>query len=135
MVETRSGIGGLVRRAMEELATTSLEGVPESVLATDVRWHEPGRSLVAGDYLGRDEVSGALFARLRELSGGTFQVVEWDGLSIDDDREVAVYVVRARRHGRDLLSRDVCVAEVRDGAIVAAQVYHADQHAWDRFWS
>ena len=135
MVEIRSGTGGLVRRAMEELATASLEGPFASALAADVRWHEPGRSLVAGDYLGRDEVTGSLFARLRELSGGTFCVVEWDGLSIDDGREVAVYVVRARRQGRDLLSRDVCVAEIRDGAIVAAQVYHADQHAWDRFWS
>jgi ketosteroid isomerase-like protein len=133
MVETRSSSEALVRRAIEQLAN----GFPPcgSLLARDVRWHEPGRSMVAGDYVGCDEVAGSLFARLRELSDGSFRILEWDGVTVDDGREVAMYVVRARRGGRDLLSRDLCVAEIRDGSIVAARVYHGDQHAWDRFWS
>ena len=133
MVDIGGATECLVRRAILEL----MHGTAPcgSLLAADVCWHEPGRSLVAGDYQGCDEVRGSLFARLRELSGGTFRVTDWDGVSTDPTREVAVYVVQARRGGRDLLSRDVCVADVRDGTITAVQVYHADQHAWDRFWS
>lgn len=135
MVELRNATEGLVRRAIEELTAGARAAPCGELLAVNVRWHEPGRSLVAGDYEGRDEVCSSLFGRLRELSGGTFRVTEWDGITIHDAREVAMYVVRARRAGRDLLSRDVCVAELRDGAIAAARIYHADQHAWDRFWS
>jgi ketosteroid isomerase-like protein len=134
MAQIRSATDGLVRRAIEGFTRES--GVaPCRLLSADVRWHEPGRSLVAGDYEGCDEVRSSLFGRLRELSGGTFQVIDWDGVVTDGPREVAMYVVRARRGGLDLLSRDVCVAELRDGAIAAARIYHADQHAWDRFWS
>ena len=134
MVEIRTASDGLVRRAIEALSTGG-GGLCGVVLASGVSWHEPGRSLVAGDYVGCEEVVGSLFARLRDLSGGTFRVLEWEALTLDPGREVAMYVVRARRNGRDLLSRDVCVAEIRDGLLVAAQVFHADQHAWDRFWS
>ena len=135
MVEIADVTGSLVRRAIEALVRGDAGGLCGSILAPEVRWHEPGRSLVAGEYIGCDEVVGSLFARLRELSGGSLAVTDWDGSTLDAKREVATYVVRARRGGRDLLSRDVCVAEIRDGAIVAGQVYHADQHAWDRFWS
>lgn len=135
MVEIRTARDGLVRRAIETLTSGPTSPPCGSLLAADIRWHEPGRSLVAGDYLGCDEVTGSLFARLRDLSGGTFRVLEWDGVTLDAEREVAMYVVRARRNGRDLLSRDVCVAQVRDGLIALAQVFHGDQHAWDRFWS
>jgi uncharacterized protein len=135
MVEIRNASEGLVRRAIEEL-TTGVRAAPcGELLAADVRWHEPGRSLVAGEYEGRDEVRTSLFGRLRELSGGTFRVIDWDAFTIHPAREVAMYLVQARRSGRDLLSRDVCVAELRDGVIAAARIYHADQHAWDRFWS
>jgi ketosteroid isomerase-like protein len=135
MVEIRSAADGVVRRTIERLTLAAQDAPCGELLTVDVRWHEPGRSLVAGDYEGCDEVRSSLFGRLRELSGGTFRVTEWDGATIHDGREIAMYVVRARRAGRDLLSRDVCVAELRGGAIAAARVYHADQHAWDRFWS
>ncbi|MBI2777303.1 MAG: hypothetical protein HYX57_08630 [Chloroflexi bacterium] len=134
MLDTSHAGDAIVRRAIDELSAGG-RGLCGTILATDVRWHEPGRSLVAGDYQGCDEVEGSLFTRLRELSDGTFAVVAWEGVSVDGGRAVAMYVVRATRAGRDLLSRDVCIVEIRDGAIAEAQVYHADQHAWDRFWS
>jgi ketosteroid isomerase-like protein len=135
MVEVTSTQDCLVRRAILELLRATGTASCGSILAPGVRWHEPGRSLVAGDYEGCDEVRSSLFARFRELSGGTFRVTGWDGVRTDETREVAMYVVQARRGGRALLSRDVCVADVRDDLITAVQVYHADQHAWDRFWS
>lgn len=134
-MEDAGGGRGIVRRLIEDLLAGGSAPPCGALLAADVRWHEPGRSLVAGEYVGCDEVAVSLFGRLRELSGGTVRVLEWDATTVDGGREVAMYVVRARRDGRDLLSRDVCVAEIRDGTVVVAQVYHADQHAWDRFWS
>ena len=43
------------------------------LLQPDLRWHEPGRNLIAGDYAGCDEVVGHLFARLADirLAAGT----------------------------------------------------------------
>ena len=135
MVEIDGATACLVRRAIEGL-TAGAESAPcGRLLAPDVRWHEPGRSLVAGDYQGCAEVVSSLFTRLRELSSGTFRVIEWEDVTVHADREVAMYVVHARRRGRDLLSRDICVAEIRAGVVAAARTFHADQHAWDRFWS
>lgn len=124
----------LVRRAIEGLTSGGGRNLCGTVLARSVRWHEPGRNLVAGDYEGCDEV-GSLFGRLRDLSEGTYGVIEWETVATAGHRVIALYAVRARRQGRDLLSRDVCVADVSDGAVVSAQVFHADQRAWDRFWS
>jgi ketosteroid isomerase-like protein len=124
-----------VRKAIEALLAGNRADLCGGLLHADVRWREPGRSLVAGEYRGCDEVIAGLFGRLRELSGGTLTLVAWDTLAIDGANYVAVYVVAARRRGRDLLSRDVCVVQVRDGSIVSGQAFHANQQAWDRFWS
>jgi ketosteroid isomerase-like protein len=135
MIEIDDVRHSVIQDAVEALASGEPARLCGVLLDPDIHWHEPGRSLVAGDYRGCEEVAGSLFGRLRELSGGTFRVVDWDTVTREPEREVAMYLVRARRGARDLLSRDVCYAEVRDGAIIAAQVFHADQHAWDRFWS
>lgn len=125
----------LVRRAIEALAHG--DGLPlcASILGGDLRWSEPGRSLVAGDYVGCHEVVTALFGRLAELSDGTFRIATWEVVTAGVDHETGMYVTSARRNGRDLLSRDVCVVQIRDGRIVRGLVYHADQRAWDAFWS
>jgi ketosteroid isomerase-like protein len=125
----------LVRRAVEALSRGGGLPLCDSIVDCGVRWREPGRSLVAGDYIGCDEVATALFGRLAELSDGTFRVATWEAVTTGADHETGMYVSSARRNGHDLLSRDVCVAEIRDGRIVRAQAYHADQRAWDAFWS
>ena len=135
MVDVHTGTTPLLRQAIERLSGGPDAPPCDSLFDADVRWHEPGRSLVAGDYEGCDEVVGLLFGRLRDLSDGTFGVARWESTTSDGERETGIYVVRARRNGRDLLSRVVCVAEIRAGAIASVQVFHADQHAWDRFWA
>jgi ketosteroid isomerase-like protein len=135
MVAVRHGNGELLRRTIEALSGGVAAGLCGALLDPDVLWQEPGRNRISGDYGGCDEVVNGLFERIRQLSDGTYGIVGWESVTSDADRAVGVYVVEARREGRDLRSRDVCVIEVRAGVIVAGRVYHGDQHAGDRFWS
>lgn len=131
----RTQPAALVRRAIDALSRRDGPPLCGAVLDTRVHWREPGRSLVAGEYIGCDEVETALFGRLAQLSDGSFEVIEWEAVTVGAEHETGVYVSRARRKGRDLLSRDVCVVAIRGGRIVDGQIYHADQRAWDAFWS
>src|SRR5207247_1567125 len=49
----------------------------------DIKYHISGRSLVSGDYSGKDEVLG-FFGKLMQLSGGTFQLEVLDILANDE---------------------------------------------------
>jgi ketosteroid isomerase-like protein len=126
---------GVVRRLLDDLADAGGADRPVALLAPDVRWDEPGRNLIAGEYRGRDEVVGSLFRRLHDLTAGSFRISAWDGVVAEDDRAVAMYTVVAHRDGRDLLSYEVCVLRLEDGLVRSARMLHGDQHAWDRFWS
>ena len=57
-----------------------------AMLSEDVAWHVPGRSAIAGDYRGRDEVLRYFVAR-RELAQETFRIVV-RGVLADDERAV-----------------------------------------------
>lgn len=135
VVDTRHGNGELLRHVVGSLARGRGRDLCGLGLAIGVRWHQPGRNLVAGDYVGCEEVVSSLFGRLRSLTDNSYAILAWTAVTSDGERAVGEYIVSARRAGRDLLSRDVCVIEVRDGSVVVARVYHGDQAAWDRFWS
>src|SRR5712691_7620414 len=83
------------------------------VLTDDIQYHISGRSLVAGDYSGKDEVLG-FFGKLMELSGGTFQVQVLDILA-NDLHGVTLTMERGQREGKTLENRAVHVWDIRDG--------------------
>jgi hypothetical protein len=56
----------LLRREYEARAAGDDSGIADG-LADDVVWHVPGRSVIAGDYRGRDQVMGYVRKR-RELA-------------------------------------------------------------------
>ena len=62
----------LMRRTLAAFQVGDMAGLAE-LLAPQVVWHVPGRSPLAGDHRGRDEVFG-FFGSLMELSGGTFSI-------------------------------------------------------------
>jgi uncharacterized protein len=72
------------------------------LFAPDVVWHVPGRSLLAKDYRGREEVF-AFFARLMQRTNGTFHVESLGMFANDDggvfvaDRVFCRYVARVQR--------------------------------------
>ena len=66
--------------------------------AEDIRFHVPGRSLLAGDYEGIAQFLGVL-GRLSELSGGTVRAELRDVLA-SDEHVVNLYTASAERAGK-----------------------------------
>jgi hypothetical protein len=122
----------LVRRTYQDFESGDLDllGV---VMAQEVVWHEPGRSSLAGDYKGPEEVLGFL-GELKARTGGTFKVEVLDVLS-EPERAVVFQRETAVRSERTL---DVIVAvefEIHNGKITEVTVYQHDTYAFDEFWA
>jgi ketosteroid isomerase-like protein len=103
------------------------------VFAPDVRWHLPGRSAIAGDYVGRDAVFG-LFARMAALTDGTIRTNCREVIG-DDEGGVIVTTDTGERGGRKLNAHVMLRAHVRDGKLVELWEHIADLYAYDEFWS
>ncbi|HET9118175.1 MAG TPA: nuclear transport factor 2 family protein, partial [Pseudonocardiaceae bacterium] len=103
------------------------------IFAESAVWHEPGSSLIAGDYVGRDRVF-EFFGKLAELSGRTFKADPVDILA-DDDRAVAVQHSTGTRNGKTLDTRDILEFEISDGKVVNVQLYACDIDQENAFWS
>lgn len=103
------------------------------LFSEDVVWHLPGRNLISGEHKGRDAVF-ALFAKVGELSGGTFRV-ELHDVVANDGHTVAVTRTAGSRQGKqlDLLGTDVY--HVRNGKITEWWSFSEDQRRDDEFWS
>jgi ketosteroid isomerase-like protein len=106
----------LVRRLYSALNAGDVEAL-SLLLDADACWHTPGRSPIAGDYVGRDAVLGH-FTRY----AGTFHA-EPPSVAAADGRVVAIHA-------------GCCtVFEIRDGRIVDGREHVFDLHAWDAYWS
>ncbi|MFF9149372.1 nuclear transport factor 2 family protein [Streptomyces sp. NPDC014861] len=62
----------VVREAYEAFSAGDMETLA-SLMTSDCTHHAPGESRISGHHKGRDEVLG-LYARVFELTGGTFRV-------------------------------------------------------------
>ncbi len=98
----------------------------------DIVWHSPGRNQLSGDQRGKDEVF-TQFAKVFELTGGTFQLEIHDVLANDDH-----VVVLTRATGdigdRHLDDRSVQVFHITDGKVTEQWLHPGDQYATDEFW-
>jgi ketosteroid isomerase-like protein len=101
--------------------------------APDAKAHVPGRSPVAGDYEGLEQVLGYI-GKLGELSGGTLRF-DVHSLLADDTHGVALINDRAERGGRTLDVDNVHVWHLSDGKLREIWIYPGDVYAWDEFWS
>jgi len=77
----------VVRRAYEAFNTADMATLTE-LFDENASWHTPGRSSIAGDYQGRDEVFGQ-FGRFVEGTGGSFKAVLQNVYASQDGRVVA----------------------------------------------
>ena len=121
----------LVRRAYEAQARGDVEGYLE-LLSEDFVLRIPGRSQIAGEYRGKDEVRRH-FREIAELSGETFRTEMHDVLA-SDDHVVGLVNARAEREGRPVDVPRVHVWHVRDGRLTELWLHPADQHAFDAYW-
>lgn len=104
-----------------------------ALLADDVAWHVPGRSAIAGDYRGRDEVLRYFTAR-RELAQATFRITVRDVLA-EDDRAVLFAGGHVQRNGRTSEWETASVFRIAAGKIAECWVLPYDQYAFDEIWA
>ncbi len=121
----------LVRRAYKAQARGDIERYID-LLSEDFVLHIPGRSQIAGDYRGEEEVRRH-FREIAEISGGTFRTEIHDILA-SDDHVLGLVNARAEREGRVVDLPRVHVWHVRDGQLAELWLHPADQYAFDAYW-
>jgi ketosteroid isomerase-like protein len=104
-----------------------------AMLAADVTWHVPGRSALAGDYVGREEVL-RYFAGRRKLAHATLRIVVHQVLA-DDQRAVVFASGQLERDGEARGWDLVAVFRLAHGTIAECRVLPYDQYAYDEIWS
>ena len=89
----------LVRKGYQAFGTGDLDTLTQ-LFTDDIQWHTPGRSPLAGDLKGRDEVF-AQFAKIAELSGGSFRLEIHDVIA-NDEHAIALVTASGSREGKSL---------------------------------
>ncbi len=124
----------LHRKAHEAFARRDMDMLTK-MTTDDTVWHSPGKSLISGEFHGRDAVFEDFFAKMDELSGGTANITEQNDYLGTDEHSVALFRFSATRSGKTM-EVNVC-EEIRwhNGKIVEEWTYLDDQYGWDEMWS
>lgn len=122
----------LLRRGYTAYGSGDLDAINE-LFADDVVWHIAGRSPLAGDYTGKEQVFG-FFARLQELSDGTSKIEVHDLLA-NDEHGVVLVTESATRGGRSHEGSATHVFHLREGKVTEFWDAQTDQYAADEFWA
>ena len=109
-----------------------MDALRKQTFTDDVRWHNPGRGPISGDYEGIDQVI-QYFARVFELTGGTFSLELHDVLA-NDEHAVALITVRGERAGKQLTDNEVLTYHIRNGKISEVWTHTTDLYAADEFF-
>jgi len=120
-----------MRRGYEAFGKGDMDTIRE-LFDPDIVWHAAGRSQMAGDYKGVDEVLQQ-FAKVFELTGGTFNLELHDVIA-NDDHVVVMLTARAESNGKKLEDKSVQVWHVKDGKAKEQWLHAGDQYAVDEFW-
>jgi len=68
------------------------------LMQEDATWHQPGKTAIAGDYIGRDRVF-EYFGKIFELSGGTFKGEIFTDVSLEKGATSNEYVLWSEAKG------------------------------------
>lgn len=121
-----------IREAFAAFASGAARALPD-LFSDDVVWHVAGRSPVAGDYRGAEEIFGHL-DDLKERSGGT-ATTELHDIMANDRHAVALAHSSATRNGNSYGTVHFYVFPFREGGITEFWTHPLDQYAEDEFWS
>lgn len=124
----------LHRKAHEAFANGDMDKLGE-MIAEDTVWHSPGKSLISGEFHGREAVFGEFFAKMDELSGGSAKFVEHLDYLGNEERSVALFQFSAARNGKTMKVGVCEIIRWSNGQIAEARSYCDDQYRWDAFWS
>jgi uncharacterized protein len=122
-----------IREGYAAFGRGDIDALQHKFFAEDVRYHVPGRSLLAGDFDGVTQVLQWL-GRQFELSGGTITAEVRDVVA-NDEHAVSLITVRAERAGKQIADDSVQVFRIRDGKVSEFSSYPADLYAMDEFWA
>jgi ketosteroid isomerase-like protein len=121
-----------MRQALEAFRAGDIPALSQR-FSDDIVWRVPGRSVLAGEYRGQEQVFG-FFGRLMQLTGGTFAITSIDMLA-NDQGGVFVDRLSARRNGRTLDVLLLLHVKIQDGRIVEGVDCFHQEHLWDAFWA
>jgi uncharacterized protein len=121
----------LIRRYMDAFAHGDLARAAQA-FADEAVWHLPGKSLVAGDYRGRDAIMG-MFGKVFELCEGKFRIDLVDVMA-SGDHAVQWQRLHAERKGKTLDLTEAVVCRIVGDRIV--EVFHrTEESILDPFFS
>jgi ketosteroid isomerase-like protein len=121
----------LFRRGYTAFQSGDLDTV-RSLFASDIVWHTPGKSHLAGDYKGVDAALG-LFMKQFEETAGTFKVEVHD-IVANDEHAVALASFSGDKSGKHVEDRYVHVVHISGGKLTESWIYSDHQDAVDDFW-
>lgn len=121
----------LLRRAYDAQARGDLDSYLAQ-LTDDFVLHVVGRSQIAGEYRGKDEVRRH-FREIGELSGGTFRTEVHD-VTASDEHAVGLVNAHADRDGTRVELPRIHIWHVRDGRLSELWLHPLDQEAFDAYW-
>jgi len=122
------------RKGYKAFAEGDLTTLTE-LIAPDCVWHVGGRSQLAGDYTGHDQILG-YFGKLMELTDGTFSVKLEDVGELESTGMVACLVTSTgTRNGQSITTRMMELGRSNDaGQIAECWWFPEDQYAGDEFF-
>ena len=123
----------VVRRAYAAFNAADIATLTE-LMDESISWHTPGRSPIAGDYLGRDAVFGQ-FGRYGGDTGGTFKAELKQVFTSPDGRVIGLHHNSGDRNGKRLDTGCCIVFDVGNGRVLSGREYFFDLGNWDDFWS
>lgn len=103
-----------------------------AAFAPDIVWHQPGRSVLAGDYHGVEAVLG-FFGTVGELSEGTFSA-DLQSVTTGDGETIAHHIGRGKARGRTLEDHNLMVVRMAGGRMAEVWEHHRDPYDLDEFW-
>ena len=122
------------RKGYKAFAEGDLATMTE-LIAPDCVWHVGGRSQLAGDYTGHDEIFG-YFGKLMELTDGTFAVkLEDVGELEGTGMVVSLVTTSGTRNGQTISTRMMELGRSNDaGQIAECWWFPEDAYAGDEFF-
>ena len=122
-----------VRRGYEAFGKGDMDTL-RSIMTPDVIQNVPGKSQLAGEYKGVDNVLG-YYARIFELTGGTFKADLKSATAEGSDKVVAVHHIDAQRDGKSYDEDEKLHFTFTGGKISRLDEEHPDLAKFDDFWS
>ncbi|RVT42276.1 nuclear transport factor 2 family protein [Sphingobium algorifonticola] len=103
------------------------------LMAPDCTWHMPGDNVLAGTFVGRDQIMQSFGALQANVDAYWAFPLDYFG---SDDHVVLVALVRARRRDRALETKECLLWRVDDAGKLC-EVWHMalDHKAWDDFFA